>query len=78
MNPRAGRRQLQMDMTDSCVLMLSNGVTAMRDSVKPAPKPAMTVRGPEILPFSSWRSDLILSKATNPLQRSWYKHNAAR
>ena len=39
--------------TDSCVFMLSNGVTARSDSVNPAPNPAMTVRGPETLPFSS-------------------------
>jgi hypothetical protein len=48
------------------VLMLSKGVTAKRDSVNPAPNPATTVLGPEILPFSSWRIDLIASKATNP------------
>ena len=35
------------------VLMLSNGVTASNDSVTPAPKPAITVRGPDILPFAS-------------------------
>ena len=37
------------------VFMLSKGVTANKDSVMPAPKPAMTVLGPEILPASSWR-----------------------
>lgn len=37
-------------MTHSVVLMLSVGVTASNDSVTPAPNPAMTVRGPEILP----------------------------
>lgn len=42
----------------NCVLMLSNGVTASKDSVMPAPKPAMTVPGPEILPFASSRRDL--------------------
>lgn len=35
------------------VLMLSNGVTASNDSVNPAPKPAITVRGPEIFPLAS-------------------------
>lgn len=35
--------------------MLSKGVTANSDSVTPAPKPAMTVRGPESFPFSSAR-----------------------
>lgn len=51
----------------SWVLILSKGVTAKSDSVKPAPKPATTVLGPEILPFSSWRVALIASKATNPI-----------
>lgn len=46
--------------------MLSKGVTAKRDSVNPAPNPATTVLGPEILPFSSWRTDFMASKATNP------------
>jgi hypothetical protein len=46
--------------------MLSKGVTARRDSVNPAPNPATTVLGPDILPFSSWRVALIASKATNP------------
>jgi hypothetical protein len=49
----------------SVVLMLSNGVTASRDSVKPAPNPAMTVLGPEIFPFSSCSIDLYWSNATN-------------
>lgn len=40
------------------VLMLSNGVTASNDSVMPAPKPATTVLGPEILPLVSSRRDL--------------------
>lgn len=48
------------------VLMLSVGVTARRDSVTPAPKPASTVRGPDILPSASARSFLYWSKATNP------------
>jgi len=51
--------------TYSEVLMLSNGVTASNDSVMPAPNPAMTVLGPEILPASSWSIDLYVSKATN-------------
>ena len=46
--------------------MLSNGVTARSDSVMPAPKPAMTVPGPEILPFSSDSIDLYWSKETKP------------
>ena len=40
------------------VLMLSKGVTASSDSVIPAPKPAITVLGPDILPASSWSRDL--------------------
>lgn len=44
--------------TYNCVFMLSNGVTASRDSVMPAPKPATTVLGPEILPSESSRRDL--------------------
>ena len=51
------------------VLMLSVGVTARRDSVTPAPKPARTVRGPVILPSASARSFLYWSKATNPAPR---------
>jgi hypothetical protein len=50
----------------NCVLILSNGVTAKRDSVTPAPNPAITVRGPDILPFSSSSKDLNVSNATNP------------
>ena len=38
--------------------MLSNGVTASNDSVIPAPIPAITVLGPEILPASSCKRDL--------------------
>ena len=45
-------------MTCIEVLMLSKGVTASNDSVMPAPNPAITVLGPEILPVSSWRRDL--------------------
>jgi len=40
------------------VLILSNGVTANSDSVTPAPKPAMTVLGPEIFPSASCNIDL--------------------
>lgn len=53
--------------TNNVVLMLSKGVTARRLSVTPAPKPAITVRGPEIFPFESSSIDLYWSKATNPL-----------
>src|SRR5438874_1663633 len=49
----------------NCVLILSNGVTASKDSVIPAPNPATTVRGPDILPSASSRSDLYASNATN-------------
>jgi hypothetical protein len=35
------------------VLILSNGVTASKLSVTPAPNPAMTVLGPEIFPSAS-------------------------
>ncbi len=52
--------------THKVVLILSNGVTANTDSVIPAPKPATTVRGPDILPDSSCRRVLYWSKATNP------------
>jgi hypothetical protein len=48
------------------VLMLSNGVTASNDSVIPAPKPAITVLGPDMLPVSSCNIALYWSKATNP------------
>jgi hypothetical protein len=48
----------------SCVLILSNGVTASSDSVIPAPNPATTVLGPETLPSASSRSDLYASNAT--------------
>jgi hypothetical protein len=44
--------------------MLSKGVTASKDSVTPAPNPAITVRGPEIFPFSSCSIDLYWSNAT--------------
>lgn len=47
------------------VLMLSNGVTASNDSVIPAPNPAITVLGPEMLPASSCKKDLYVSNATN-------------
>jgi hypothetical protein len=39
--------------TYNCVFMLSNGVTASNDSVAPAPKPAITVAGPETFPSAS-------------------------
>lgn len=50
----------------SWVLILSNGVTANSDSVAPAPKPAMTVAGPETLPSASASIFLYMSNATNP------------
>lgn len=56
----------RVDSTHKVVLMLSNGVTASKDSVIPAPKPAMTVLGPDILPASSCNRVLYWSKATNP------------
>ena len=46
--------------------MLSKGVTAKRDSVIPAPNPAITVLGPDILPASSSSRLLYVSNATNP------------
>ncbi len=52
--------------THSVVLMLSVGVTASRDSVTPAPKPATTVRGPESFPSESARSFLYWSNETKP------------
>jgi hypothetical protein len=52
-------------LAHSVVLMLSNGVTASNDSVTPAPKPAITVRGPEMLPSASCNIDLYWSNATN-------------
>lgn len=55
--------------THSVVLILSKGVTASNDSVMPAPKPAMTVRGPEILPISSCNKVLYVSNATKPASR---------
>ena len=53
-------------MAYSVVLMLSKGVTASNDSVMPAPKPAMTVLGPDIWPDSSCNRVLYVSKATKP------------
>lgn len=44
--------------TYKVVLILSNGVTANKLSVTPAPKPAITVLGPEIFPSTSWSNDL--------------------
>ena len=52
--------------TYKVVFMLSNGVTARSDSVTPAPKPAITVPGPEIFPSASTRRLLYWSNATNP------------
>ena len=52
--------------THSVVLILSKGVTASNDSVMPAPNPAMTVRGPVILPISSCSNVLYVSNATKP------------
>jgi hypothetical protein len=53
----------------SVVLILSVGVTANKDSVTPAPKPASTVRGPESLPSESASKLLNWSNATNPTRR---------
>ena len=50
------------------VLILSNGVTASADSVNPAPNPAITVLGPEILPSASCSNALYWSNATNPIR----------
>lgn len=57
-------------LTYRVVLILSKGVTASSDSVIPAPKPAITVRGPDIRPCSSCSRVLYVSKATNPVRRS--------
>lgn len=54
--------------------MLSVGVTASRDSVTPAPKPASTVRGPLSLPSASASKRLYWSKATNPALSSALYH----
>lgn len=48
------------------VLIDSNGVTASKLSVTPAPNPAMTVLGPDILPSASASKALYWSNATNP------------
>lgn len=64
-----------MDLTDgklqfnahNCVLILSKGVTANRDSVAPAKKPAITVAGPDIVPSALASMDLYWSNATNPV-----------
>jgi hypothetical protein len=53
-----GGEERDKERTYRVVFMLSNGVTANRDSVTPAPNPAITVRGPEILPSASARSFL--------------------
>jgi hypothetical protein len=55
-----------MPKTNKVVLILSNGVTASRDSVTPAPNPAITVLGPDIFPFESCSNALYWSNATNP------------
>jgi hypothetical protein len=47
--------------------MLSNGVTARRDSVTPAPKPAITLAAPVTFPSLSARKDLYVSNATKPI-----------
>ena len=52
--------------THSVVFILSKGVTANSDSVIPAPRPAITVLGPDILPNSSCSNVLYVSKATKP------------
>lgn len=41
-----------------CVFILSNGVTASRDSVTPVPRPASTVAGPDIFPSASRRYEV--------------------
>lgn len=66
-----GAARLASQLAYSVVLMLSVGVTARRDSVMPAPKPARTVRGPESLPFSSASRLLYWSNATNPNGTLW-------
>lgn len=48
--------------------MLSKGVTAKRDSVAPAPKPAITFAGPLIVPSGEARRDLYWSNATKPVK----------
>lgn len=55
-----------MGRAHSWVLMDSVGVTASRDSVTPAAKPARAARGPVTLPSASARRLLYWSKATNP------------
>jgi hypothetical protein len=45
-------------ITYNVVLILSNGVTASKLSVTPAPNPAITVLGPEIFPSASCNRDL--------------------
>ena len=54
--------------------MLSKGVTASKDSVMPAPNPAMTVRGPDMLPFSSCNNVLYVSNATNPASDQFLRY----
>jgi hypothetical protein len=50
----------------NCVLMLSKGVTANKDSLKPVPKPASSVLGPVSFPSSSASRFLKPSNATKP------------
>lgn len=66
--PIIKHRKAKRRLTNSWVLILSKGVTAKSDSVKPAPNPAITVLGPDILPFSSCSNDLNVSNATNPCE----------
>ena len=61
-----GNASVLAGQTYSVVFILSNGVTANKDSVIPAPKPAITVLGPDILPNSSCSNVLYVSKATKP------------
>ena len=60
------RLSVFLNKAHNVVFMLSNGVTANKDSVMPAPKPAITVLGPDILPSSSCSNVLYVSKATKP------------
>lgn len=52
--------------TRKVVFILSVGVTASSDSVTPAPKPAITVPGPDMFPSASCSRFLYVSNATNP------------
>ncbi len=46
-------------------MIASNGVTAIIDSIIPAPNPANTPLGPDNFPFSSASNFLIASKPRN-------------